>query len=82
MGTKQKKDLVSRPSPWVKGMSAEEFEESWAKSSFHKEWFNLKQSERSQVGQIKSLYKEIATAKDIDVGLIFGLMSLAANLFS
>jgi len=72
------KDLTS--ALWLKGMTAEEFEAWWSQGLIAKKWFNLTESQRGQARNIKLLYKDILTRRDVDVGLIFGLMSLASDL--
>ena len=74
-----KKELTSPP--WFKGMTAEEFEARWSEGRLAKEWFDLSREQRFQTHNVKLLLKEIATGKDVDVGLIFALMSLAHDLY-
>lgn len=61
-------------------MTAEEFEAWWSKGRLAKEWFDLSGPQQVQALNVKLLFKEIATGKDVDAGVIFALMSLASDL--
>lgn len=70
----------STASPWLKGMTAQEFELWWLEGQLAKEWFHLNDSQRAKAAEVKSLFKTIVTGDNLDRGLIFGLISLAHNL--